>query len=97
MITFSQKLKKSLEKAENKAYNRLIFLNMIYQVDNKGVRYMFSKEKIAIAIEALKDGQRNIMVGVKNDQIVYVPFNKAIRIDKPIDRELINVLNVLSI
>ena len=49
------------------------------------------------AIEALKDGQRNIMVGVKNDQIVYVPFNKAIRIDKPIDRELINVLNVLSI
>ena len=35
--------------------------------------------------------------GVKNDQIVYVPFNKAIRIDKPIDRELINVLNVLSI
>jgi len=26
-----------------------------------------------------------------------VPFNKAIRIDKPIDRELINVLNVLSI
>ena len=49
------------------------------------------------AIEALKDGQRNIMVGVKNDQIVYVPFNKAIRIAKPIDRELINVLNVLSI
>ena len=49
------------------------------------------------AIEALKDGQRNVMVGVKNDQIVYVPFNKAIRIDKPIDRELINVLNVLSI
>jgi 6-phosphofructokinase 1 len=49
------------------------------------------------AIEALKDGQRNVMVGVKNDQIVYVPFNKAIRIAKPIDRELINVLNVLSI
>ena len=49
------------------------------------------------AIEALKDGQRNIMIGIKNDQIVYVPFNKAIRIAKPIDRELINVLNVLSI
>lgn len=49
------------------------------------------------AIDALKDGQRNVMVGVSNDTIVYVPFNKAIRIDKPIDRELINVLNVLSI
>ena len=48
-------------------------------------------------IEALKDGQRNIMIGVKDDRIVYVPFNKAIHIDKPIDKELINVLSVLSI
>ena len=49
------------------------------------------------ASEALKDGQRNIMIGVKDDKIVYVPINKAIHIDKPIDKELINVLNVLSI
>ena len=49
------------------------------------------------AIEALNDGQRNIMIGVKDDKIVYVPINKAIHIDKPIDKELINVLNVLSI
>ena len=49
------------------------------------------------AIEALKDGQRNIMIGVKDDKIVYVPINKAIHIDKPIAKELINVLNVLSI
>ena len=49
------------------------------------------------AIEALKDGQRNIMIGVKDDKIVYVPINKAIHIDKPIDKELINVLNVLAI
>ena len=49
------------------------------------------------AVEALKEGQRNIMVGVKNDQIVYVPISKAIKIDKPLDPELINVLTVLSI
>ena len=49
------------------------------------------------AIEALKDGQRNIMIGVKDDKIVYVPINKAIHIDKPIDKELINFLIVLSI
>jgi len=49
------------------------------------------------AIEALKEGQRNVMIGVKNDQIVYVPIEKAIKINKPIDRELINVLTVLSI
>lgn len=49
------------------------------------------------AIEALKEGQRNVMIGVKNDQIVYVPFERAIKINKPIDRELIKVLTVLSI
>ncbi|MBQ7214242.1 MAG: 6-phosphofructokinase [Bacteroidales bacterium] len=49
------------------------------------------------AIEALKEGQRNVMIGVRNDQIVYVPFSKAIKIDKPIDKELIDVLNILSI
>lgn len=49
------------------------------------------------AIEALNDGQRNVMVGISNNQIVYVPFNKAVKMDKPIDKELINVLSVLSI
>ena len=49
------------------------------------------------AVEALKEGQRNIMVGIKNDQIVYVPIAKAVKIDKPIDPELINVLTELSI
>lgn len=49
------------------------------------------------SIEALKEGQRNVMIGVKNDQIVYVPISRAIKLDKPIDKELRNVLNVLSI
>ncbi len=49
------------------------------------------------AIEALNEGQRNIMVGIKNDQIVYVPISRAIKWDKPIDKELIHVLGVLSI
>ncbi|MBQ6958905.1 MAG: 6-phosphofructokinase [Bacteroidales bacterium] len=49
------------------------------------------------AVEALKEGQRNIMIGIKNDQIVYVPISKAVKIDKPIDPELITVLTELSI
>ncbi|MCQ2178925.1 MAG: 6-phosphofructokinase [Bacteroidales bacterium] len=49
------------------------------------------------AIEALQEGQRNIMVGIKDDQIVYVPITRAIKWDKPIDKELINVLGILSI
>ena len=49
------------------------------------------------AIEALKEDQRNVMIGIENDEIVYVPFTKAIKNDKPIDRELVNVLHELSI
>ena len=49
------------------------------------------------SVEALLEGQRNIMVGVKNDQIVYVPISRAVKKDKPLDNELIDVLTVLSI
>ena len=49
------------------------------------------------SIEALKEGQRNVMIGIANDEIVYVPITRAAKKDKPIDRELISVLSVLSI
>ena len=49
------------------------------------------------AIESLKEGQRNVMIGIKNDTIVYVPIAQAIKNDKPIDKELIDVLGILSI
>ena len=49
------------------------------------------------SIEALMEGQRNVMIGIDDDRIVYVPFAKAIKNDKPIDKELVNVLNELSI
>ena len=49
------------------------------------------------AIDALLDDQRNVMMGIQNDQIVYVPFSKAIKNDKPINRDLLNTLRVSSI
>ena len=49
------------------------------------------------SIEALMEGQRNVMIGIEHDEIVYVPFTKAIKNDKPIKKELVNVLNSLSI
>ena len=49
------------------------------------------------AVEALREGQRNVMIGIHNDHIVNVPFHKAIKKDKPIDPELLTVLRVLSI
>ena len=49
------------------------------------------------AIEAIKQGQRNVMVGVRNNEVVLVPFTECIRTDKPFDKKLIKVLNELSI
>ena len=51
----------------------------------------------AAAIDALLEDQRNVMIGVHNDEIVYVPFFKAIKNDKPIDRSLLKTLRTLSI
>ena len=49
------------------------------------------------SIGALKEGQRNVMIGIKDDQIVYVPIARAIKINKQVDKELIDVLAILSI
>jgi 6-phosphofructokinase 1 len=49
------------------------------------------------AIEAILQGQRNVMVGVRNNEVVYVPFSECIRTDKPFNRKLIRVLDELSI
>ena len=51
----------------------------------------------AAAVDALLEGQRNVMIGDDEEEIVYVPFSKAIKNDKPIDRELLNTLRRLSI
>jgi 6-phosphofructokinase 1 len=51
----------------------------------------------AASIDALMEGQRNVMIGIDHDEIVYVPFTKAIKNDKPIKQELVNVLRELSI
>ncbi len=49
------------------------------------------------AIDALLEDQRNVMIGIRNDEITYVPFSKAIKNDKPVKRELIDTLRRLSI
>ena len=59
-------------------------------------RILASRMGIA-AIDALLDDQRNVMIGIQNDQIVYVPFSKAIKNDKPINRDLLDAVRILSL
>ena len=49
------------------------------------------------AINAILDGQRNVMIGIRNDEVVYVPFSSAVKSDKPLKKELITALEVLSL
>lgn len=49
------------------------------------------------AILALLDGQRNIMIGMQNSEIVHIPLTKAIQNKKDIDTDKWNALHMLSI
>ena len=49
------------------------------------------------AIEALIEGQRNVMIGIRNGEIVYVPFSKAVQHNKGINRGDIELVKILSI
>ena len=49
------------------------------------------------AIEAIMEGQRNVMIGTENGRIVYVPFSKAVKHNKGIDRNRIDLVKILSI
>lgn len=59
-------------------------------------RILASRMGVA-AVEALLDGQRNIMIGVRNNTLVHVPFSKAIKDDKEITEDDYRILTVLSL
>ena len=49
------------------------------------------------AIQALLDGQRNVMIGIQNDDIVLVPLSKAIHQKKDIKEDSWQTMLTLSI
>ena len=59
-------------------------------------RILASRMGVA-AVEALKEGMTNVMIGIRQDAMVNVPIAKAVKINKPIDKELVDVLTILSI
>lgn len=59
-------------------------------------RILASRMGVA-AVQALIDGQRNVMVGIQNDDIVLVPLSKAIHQKKDIKEDSWQSMLVLSI
>ncbi len=61
-----------------------------------GDRILASRLGVA-AVDALLDGQRNIMVGIRDNRVVYIPFSSAIKGAKTISEEDYRVLSILSL
>jgi 6-phosphofructokinase 1 len=59
-------------------------------------RILASRMGIA-AVQALLEDQRNIMVGLQEDEIVYVPLSKAIKQKKDVNDDKWAAMQVLSI
>ena len=49
------------------------------------------------AIDALLDDQKSIMIGLNNEKIVHVPFNKAVKLNHSIDTNLLDIQKLLNI
>jgi len=49
------------------------------------------------AVNALLEGQKNIMVGLKNGVIAYVPIQKAIKHNKTVKKSLVDLVKVLNV
>ena len=59
-------------------------------------RILASRMGVA-AIQALQENQRNVMIGIREHEIDYVPFKRAIKKDREISPELLEVLRISSI
>jgi len=51
----------------------------------------------AAAVDALLDDQKSVMIGIVNNKIVHVPFNKTIKAHKGLNEELLKISEILSI
>jgi 6-phosphofructokinase 1 len=48
------------------------------------------------AVEALMDDQKSVMVGVQNNEVGLVPFRKAVKLHKSVNKALLEISEVLS-
>ncbi len=48
------------------------------------------------AVEALMDDQKSVMLGLQNNEVVLVPFRKAVKLHKNVSRSLLEIAEVLA-
>ena len=94
----AQAVAKMMEEAHPEYSTRVTILGHLQRGGSPTAndRILASRMGIA-AIQALLEEQRNVMIGVQNDTIVYVPLTKAIHEKKDIKADKWAALQILSI
>jgi 6-phosphofructokinase 1 len=49
------------------------------------------------AVEALRTGRTQVMAGIVNDQVVYTPFDQAVKQNARLNRDMLQMIRVLAI
>ena len=94
----AQAVAKMMEEAHPEYSTRVTILGHLQRGGSPTAndRILASRMGIA-AIQALLEEQRNVMIGVQNDAIVYVPLTKAIHEKKDIKADKWEAMQILSI
>ena len=94
----AQAVAKMMEEAHPEFSSRVTILGHLQRGGSPTAndRILASRMGIA-AVQALLEDQRNIMVGLQDDEIVYVPLSKAIKQKKDINAEKWAAMHILSI
>ena len=94
----AQAVAKMMEEAHPEYSTRVTILGHLQRGGSPTAndRILASRMGIA-AIQALLEEQRNVMIGVQNDTIVYVPLTKAIHEKKDIKADKWAAMQILSI
>jgi 6-phosphofructokinase 1 len=94
----AQAVAKMMEEAHPEFSSRVTILGHLQRGGSPTAsdRILASRMGIA-AVQALLEDQRNIMVGLQEDEIVYVPLSKAIKQKKDVSDDKWAAMQVLSI
>lgn len=94
----AQTVAKLLEKAHPEYNTRVTILGHLQRGGSPTAQDRILASRLGVAaIQALLEEQRSIMIGVQNDEIVYVPLSKAISIKKDIKSDKWAAMQILSI
>ena len=94
----AQAVAREIEKVHPEYNTRVTILGHLQRGGSPSASDRILASRLGVAaIQALLEGQRSVMVGVQNGEIVYVPLVKAIKQKKDIKDDKWEALQVLSI